>query len=748
MSFRTPARRPARTAVATVGAAAIAALGLGALPAVADVDEDGNVVVDLLGINDFHGRISTEDSSGAVALASAVQDARAANEDTVFVSAGDSFGASTFVSMINDDVPTLEILNELDLAVSALGNHEFDQGLDTLWERIDGREAGEDTPAWPELEFPYLGANVEAPGDRQFDDYYIHEVANPAGDPISIGFVGILTEAMPSLVSPTGIEGMEFTDMTEAALRVTDQLTDGDEANDEADVVVVLVHEGAGTEERVTDPEGSFGAFVTALADDGRVDAVFSGHTHARYEVDVPRDEAPPMPVVQTGAFADALGRITLTVDPDSRSVVAVETGMIELEEYPTREGDETVQRVGEIVADAEERAEELGAQPVGQITADLNRAQQSNGEENRGGESTISNLIADAQLWAARQQQPDNPPVVAFMNPGGVRADIRGDDDGVVTYRQVATAQPFGNTLVTLDLTGDQIMRVLEEQWQPEGAARPFLRLGVSETLHYFYDPLGEPGERIRDLYIEGEPVDPDATYRVVTNSFLAGGGDNFATFTEAANVTDSGLIDLAAFVEYFAVQEEVVTPERQRAIGVHWNTDQAASYEPGEEISLDLSSLSYSTTEPKPEELELVLWHEERDQTVPLGTVAVDNSIVDETDEVGRAEVRITVPEIEGLTDTERWQLQVVDEVTGTVLWFDVFLAAAQEEPTPTPQPTTPAPTTPPTPTPAPTTPSGPLPSTGADPALPLGIGAALIALGALVVAATRRRSAVVVD
>src|SRR5690606_31377120 len=327
----------------------------------------------------------------------------------------------------------------------------------------------------------------------------------------------------------------------------------------------------------------------------------------------------------------------------------------------------------------------------------------------------------------------------VAFMNPGGVRADIQGDDEGVVTYRQVATAQPFGNTLVTLDLTGAQIVSVLEEQWQPEGASRPFLKLGVSAGLFYFYDPAAEPGARITDVFLDGEEIDPDATYRVVTNSFLAQGGDNFATFAEGANHADSGLVDLGAFVDYFDARDVVEVPLGQRAVGVPWNTDQAASYLPGDEISLDLSSLSFSTDEPKPTELELTLVNPETEEVVEVGTVPVDNSIVDTTDEVGRAAVRVTVPEIEGLGGAGRWQLQIADGMTG-YLWFDVFLAA-QEEPTPTAEPTTPVPTTP---APSPSTPgSGPLPSTGAETTGPLLAGAALVALGALLVAAVRRRT-----
>ena len=738
--------RPVRRSIAVLSALGIAGIGLTALPAGASVDDDGNVVIDLVGINDFHGRISTLDSNGAVALASAVETVRAANEDTVFVSAGDNFGASTFTSMINDDVPTLAILNELDLAVSALGNHEFDQGLDTLWDRIDGRAAAEDEPAWPALTFPYLGANVEAPGDRQFEDYYLHDVVNPSGDPVTVGFVGILTEDMPSLVSPSGIEGMGFTDMTEAAVRVADQLTDGDDANGEADVVVVLVHEGAATEAAVSDPATNFGAFVEGVAASGNVDAVFSGHTHVAYEVDVERGEdLTAMPVIQTGAFSDALGQITLTYDPGAGAVVAADTGLVDLEDYEALVGNEVVDAVAAIVADAEDAADLLGEVPVGTVDRDLNRAVQSDGQENRGGESTIGNLIADAQLWALGEQFPDDPAQIAFMNPGGIRANITGDDDGVVTYRQVATAQPFGNTLVTLDLTGAQVVQVLEEQWQPDGSSRPFLKLGVNEGLFYLYDPQAPQGERVDNVWLGGEPLDPTATYRVVTNSFLASGGDNFTTLGEGENVADSGLIDLAAFVDYFAEHEPVIAPTVQRAVGAHWVSDRTAAYVPGDEIAVDLSSLVFSTDEPTPEELVLELYNEETGEVVDLGTVAVDASVVDTTDEAGRAEVRVTVPQIDGLGDPAVWQLQATDEVNEYFLWFGVYLAAEAQEPSPTPteEPTTPAPTTPAPTTPAPTTPGGDLPSTGAETSAPLIGGALLVLLGAALVAAVRRRS-----
>ncbi|MDD9205164.1 5'-nucleotidase, partial [Georgenia sp. 10Sc9-8] len=217
---------------------------------------------------------------------------------------------------------------------------------------------------------------------------------------------------------------------------------------------------------------------------------------------------------------------------------------------YPANE------TVADIVTAAEAAAEELGAEPLGEISADLNRAQNADGSENRGGESTIGNLIADVQLWATQDLGSD----IAFMNPGGIRNDIAyaGEEgsetntDGVVTYEEAAIVQPFANTLNTMELTGAQIVDVLEEQWQPEGASRDFLKLGVSQGFNYTYNPEAPAGERIRTVTLDGEQLDPEASYTVTVNSFLASGGDNFTTFAEGADVADSGRIDLQAFVDY----------------------------------------------------------------------------------------------------------------------------------------------------------------------------------------------------
>jgi 5'-nucleotidase len=228
-------------------------------------------------------------------------------------------------------------------------------------------------------------------------------------------------------------------------------------------------------------------------------------------------------------------------------------------------------------------------------------------------------------------------------MNPGGLRADLKfagtgaTDPDGNLTYKEAAVVQPFANTLVTMDLTGAQLKQVLEEQWQPAAASRPFLKLGVSDGFKYSYDPSAAAGDRIDAMYLNGELIDPAASYKVTVNSFLAAGGDNFATLADGANPADSGKIDLQSMVDYFMANPVASPDYKQRAVGVALSAEEVA---PGETLTLDLSSLLFSNGEPNAGTAVVSAGGAE------LGSAALDPTIVDTTDEVGRASVTITVP------------------------------------------------------------------------------------------------------
>lgn len=615
------------------------------------------VTIDLLGINDFHGRLEASGAAaGAAVLAGAVDAYRAANPNTLFVSAGDNIGATTFTSFIQDDVPTIDALNAAGLDTSALGNHEFDRGRADLDERVLGL-----------ADFPYLAANVydRATGEPAYDPYWVTEVGG-----VSIGFVGAVTEALPTLVTPAGIATLETRSIVTEVNRFAEQLSDGDTGNGEADVVVVLVHEGASHSDSL-EADPAFNAMLGTISPD--VDAIFTGHTHLKYAFLQPVEgwaEGLARPVVQAGQYGENLAHVQLQVDPESGDVVANSAEIVPL----ANNGFTPDPEVAAIVADAVAVAKQLGSVELGDITDDLMRARQSNGtSENRGGESTLGNLIADVQLWATSELGTQ----IAFMNPGGMRTDITypstgaADPDGNVTYQEAANVQPFANTLVTMTLTGEQIVQVLEEQWQPAGAQRPFLKLGTA-GLTYTYDPTAAAGSRITQVWVGDTPLDLTATYSVVVNSFLASGGDNFATLALGADKADSGRVDLQAFVDYLGEFSPVSPDLAQRAVGVHLATAvPEGGFLPGDSVTVDLSSLLFSAGEPQGDAPTAVL-------TIggtEVATAAIDRTVVDTTDEVGRATATFAVPE-----GAEAGDLEVVVTVPSTGTTTSLVIRVAE--------------------------------------------------------------------
>lgn len=552
--------RPGRRALSALllAGASIAAPLVTSAPASA-----APVQIQLLTINDFHGRIQADSQNGipgAARLATLVESV-STEAPTSFASAGDNIGASPFVSAVAQDQPTIDVLNEMGLDVSAVGNHEFDQGFDDLEGRVI-----------PESDFPLLGANVRyaegepQAGERALDASVVLDVGG-----IDVGYVGVVTEETPSLVSPDGIETLTFTDPVAEAEAVAAELKDGNDANGEADVVVLLAHEGAAAEnidsvaELQADPV--FGEFVDMSAD---VDAIFSGHTHQAYAFDVPiPNTTRSRPVVSTSEYGKRLGRVKLTVDTATDSIT---TDVVELLDPNASDEDPEVKA---IVDAAVAESAELGSVQVGEIDADIVRS------PDRNTESDLANFIADAQL-AFTEADDRGDADLALMNPGGIRDDLLyeavdgqpGDADGVVTYSEAFDVQPFANSIVTQTFTGAQIYEALEQQWQPAGASRPLLFLGISEGLTYTYNPAAPQGYRINagSLMLDGVPIELDEEYRVTTNSFLAAGGDNFSVLAEGTDDFTLGETDLAALrahLESFA-GPAVVDREPRTAVAV----------------------------------------------------------------------------------------------------------------------------------------------------------------------------------
>ena len=573
--------------------------------------EEGLVDFSIVASNDFHGRVE----ESASVLACTVDGYREQNPNTIFASAGDNIGASTFTSFIQQDEPSIEALNAMDLDVSVLGNHEFDQGAADMDDRVI-----------PMSDFPWIGANIRdaETGEHLYDPYYIQEV-----DGVRVAFIGLITEDMPNLVSPDGIEGIEWTSMSEESNHYAEHLTE----NDMADVVTVLVHEGLPG----TSPDSASGLPFDDLVENAHpeIAAIMSGHTHQPYVHDLDG-----MLVTQAGEYGDYVNVLDFSFDPSTGELVESEAELVDLfpEGEPRCDGHP---EVDPIVSDAVATADELGSEVIAETAGDVpfSRAVNSDGTENRSADSTLGQLIADAQLWAIRQNQPDVD--FAVTNAGGLRADL---PLGELTYRDLGDVQPFANTLVNVELTGEQVYRLFEEQWREDGS---FSKHAQSSEVRYTYDAEAPEGERVQEVTIDGELVEPEATYTAGMNSYMAAGG-GVEVPTEAVSTQDTGMNDLEAFVDY-AREQEVLEPSLdRRAAGITWVSEHPDEtvYAPGDEIALEFSgqvtpglgAMSDSSGEEEEIEVPLVILEETTgtELTIPV-TVLSSPTAGDGTDDAG---------------------------------------------------------------------------------------------------------------
>lgn len=523
--------------------------------------------LNLLDINDFHGRID----ANTVKFAGTIEKARAAagEDKTLFISAGDNIGASLFASAVADDKPTLDVLNALDLATSAVGNHEFDKGWDDLSGRVNDQ-----------TNFNYLGANVYAKGTKT-PVLKTHEIITVDG--IKVGIIGAITQETPTLVSPGGISNLDFGDPVEAVNKVAAQLSDGKAKNGEADVLVALYHEGAsaGTPdgsnlETEVDHGGIFADMVTKT--DAEVDAIFTGHTHKQYAWLANNGSGALRPVIQTGSYGEYVGQALLTVDLATKDVVDAEANNLArlkdddaalIAAYPR------VAKVSTIVTEALKAADVVGKEVVGSVAADITSGYSGGSyvdgayvggkRDNRAEASPLGTLVADA-LRSTLSAPERGGAQIGVVNPGGLRADLDFDEiakDGSITYAEANAVLPFVNNLWTTNLTGAQVKTMLEQQWQRDSKgnvpSRPYLQLGLSENVTYTFDETRAEGDRITSITVDGKPIDPAATYVIGTFSFLAQAGDNFWVFNESTGTKDSGLIDRDAWIAYLKANQNL---------------------------------------------------------------------------------------------------------------------------------------------------------------------------------------------
>jgi 5'-nucleotidase len=473
---------------------------------------------------------------GVEYLATHLKQLEATNPNTLVVSAGDLIGASPLLSGLFHDEPTIESANLFGLDFNAVGNHEFDEGVTELLRMQEGgchpADGCQDGTPFLGADFQFLAANVawKDGSGTIFPPYKVVEF-----DGIKMALIGMTLEGTPSIVTPSGIQDVDFHDEAKTVNALVPELR-----RKGIKTIVVLVHEGGFPSAFDNTCPGISGPIVDIVnRTSNQVDLFVTGHTHQAYNCVIDG-----RPVTSAYQFGGMVSDIDMEVSRATGNPVAIKVNNILVTRDVPADSAQT-----QLIARWNTFAAEFANRVVGSITADILRA------NNAAGESALGDRIADAQLWATSEVQGAQ---IAFMNPGGIRADLiyanqtAGEAPGEVTFGEVFAVQPFQNTLVTMNLTGEQIDTLLEQQFDnPSPGSNRVLQ--VPEGFSYTWDALAPTGSKVdpATIQLNGTPIDPAGTYRITVNSFLADGGDNFAVLR---NGTDrfSGSVDSEAFADY----------------------------------------------------------------------------------------------------------------------------------------------------------------------------------------------------
>lgn len=524
------------------------ALALAALPTAAQTAAP--VELRILAINDFHGNLrpppggirinDPEDRSkkvtvaagGAEYMATLVKRLREGHKNTIFVAAGDLIGASPFLSAMFHDEPSVEALSMMGLAITSVGNHEFDEGKTELLRMQNGGCHPEDGCRGPRpftgAKFHYLAASTieTATGKSVLPPYEIREFEG-----IPVAFIGLTLKETAGIVSPAGIAGLEFRDEAETVNALVPQLkARGVEA------IVVLIHQGGQPSGDYNECPAITGPIVEIVQKfDRAVDVVVSGHSHRAYVCQIDGR------LVTSGdKYGTLVTAIDLKLDPATRDIVGARAeNVIVANASLAKDPEQTA-----LIDTYDKLSAPIANRPAGSVTQTLSRV------PNDAGESALGDVIADAQLAATRDAK-DGSAVVAFTNPGGIRTDIIPKENGAVSYGDLFTSQPFRNRLVTMTLSGSQIKDMLEQQWlDPK---RPRI-LQVSNGFSYIWDASKPLGERviIDKMTLNGKPIEPGTGYRVTINDYLAVGGDGF-TVAKLGGSPQYGGYDADALFAFF---------------------------------------------------------------------------------------------------------------------------------------------------------------------------------------------------
>ena len=599
----TPQRR--RTARRLTAGAAVLAAAAGvtalAVPAGADSGtarhRPGRTVeVQLLSFNDFHGNLEppqgssgtveeaqpdgskkTVEAGGVEYLAQSLRTARKGHPYSVTAAAGDMVGASPLLSGLFHDEPTIEAMNKLGLDVTSVGNHEFDEGRAELTRLQKGGchpkdGCFEDGKTFRGADFPYLTANVtdEKTGRTLLKPYTVWKHKG-----VKIGFIGVTLEGTPDIVSANGVKGLKFHDEVETIDKYAKELN-----KQGVKSIVALIHEGGlpastsynykcdspGPGDGISGPITEIAKKVTP-----KVDALVTGHTHQAYACTVPDPSGTPRTVTSAASFGKLYTDTTLTYDRRTKDIVRTSVKAPGAVNHVVDRTQSKAADMTSLIARWNKLAAPVAGRTVGHVSADIA------GRGANAPESPLGDVISDAQLEGTKAADKGGAQL-ALMNPGGIRSDLAfkasgKEGDGVVTYGEAFTVQPFTNMMNVVDLTGAQLLAGLQQQVSGPNQASPKI-LQVSEGLTYTLDMTKSGADRIvkNSVELDGKAIDPAATYRVAMNEFLAGGGDGFGAFKDGTNkyVGPSDLDTFTAYLTAHSSADKPLTPPKADRITV----------------------------------------------------------------------------------------------------------------------------------------------------------------------------------
>ncbi len=526
--------------------------------------------INLVALNDFHGNLEpskytytppgstqprTIQAGGIDVLKGALDTFRKDDPDLLFVAAGDLVGASPAASSMFADEPSIEALNRMGLVASSLGNHEFDQGPKELLRQQHGgcdsprpAKACRLSPDFKGAGFTYLAANVvdAQTGKTLVPGWRIVDVKG-----VKVGLIGAVLHDLASVTIASSIKGLAIEDEAASINAVLPVMR-----AQGAQVFVVLIHEGGFADQPYdkADCDTLHGPIVAITKQlDPAIRLVISGHSHTGYLCKVDGKV-----VTQADAYGHLLSRIRLTLDPATKAVQDIQVRNVVM----APDAFQPDASLSAYLADVRAKSRAALAKPVARVQGTLSR------KENPAGESVLGGVIADAAVAATRDQGAQ----VGFMNPGGIRKDLETGEGGIVSFGQAQAVLPFGNTLVVMDLTGAQLRRVLEQQWDRPAASSPSV-LAVSSSLTYDWDGTQPAGRRTANVKVDGKALDDNKVYRVVANNFLAEGGDNIPMFAKGTRRVETGLRDLDALIAYLQKHPEaggmsLTAPQRIRKV------------------------------------------------------------------------------------------------------------------------------------------------------------------------------------